>query len=275
MYLAQPSSAVEFLFERRRRCFLRERQRRADEDRGRHSLRVVCGEQEAALRPARVTDDRSLPGLLSRRARPARLRRTRPRRMPPDPTGGRSVRFRAGRTSERDSGGRTTAAAPSRSASGRSTRSAGRGSRARPRPTAASGRERPALDEPFVVGREDVLLQADGSRPCLEDEVERRLRRAAEAREPARRDDVADPRLARLSAEREPDLLRQRGGRAEERREAVVGAPDRVEVVLDAVACRGSTIIQVPSGASISRTCRAAPTGSPMSCRQSNIVTRS
>ncbi len=37
----------------------------------------------------------------------------------------------------------------------------------------------------------------------------------------------------------------------------------------------GSTTIQVPSGASDSRTCRAAASGSPMSCRQSNVVTRS
>ena len=36
-----------------------------------------------------------------------------------------------------------------------------------------------------------------------------------------------------------------------------------------------STIIQVPSPSSVSRTCAAAPTGSPMSCRQSNTHTRS
>jgi hypothetical protein len=33
--------------------------------------------------------------------------------------------------------------------------------------------------------------------------------------------------------------------------------------------------IHVPWGASVDRTCRAAPTGSPVSCRQSNVVTRS
>ena len=53
---------------------------------------------------------------------------------------------------------------------------------------------------------------------------------------PAARHDVAQPRLAGLRAEREPDLLRQRGGRAEQRRGRVEDAADRVEVVLDAVA---------------------------------------
>ena len=37
----------------------------------------------------------------------------------------------------------------------------------------------------------------------------------------------------------------------------------------------GSTSISVPSGFSVSRTCVAAPTGSPMSCSASNMVTRS
>ena len=49
-------------------------------------------------------------------------------------------------------------------------------------------------------------------------------------------DDLADARLAGLGAEREPDVLRQRRRRAQQRREAVVGAADGVEVVLDAVA---------------------------------------
>ena len=52
---------------------------------------------------------------------------------------------------------------------------------------------------------------------------------------PPRGDDVAQARLAGLGAERQPDLLGQRGGRAEQRRGRVVDAADRVEVVLDAV----------------------------------------
>src|SRR4051794_12052785 len=74
------------------------------------------------------------------------------------------------------------------------------------------------------------------SGPRLEDEVEGRLGGAAEAGEAGRFDDRADARLAGLRAEREPDLLRQRGRRAQQRGERVVGAADRVQVVLDAVA---------------------------------------
>ena len=37
----------------------------------------------------------------------------------------------------------------------------------------------------------------------------------------------------------------------------------------------GSTIIHVPSSLNFSCTCDAAPTGSPMSCRQSKKVTKS
>ena len=53
---------------------------------------------------------------------------------------------------------------------------------------------------------------------------------------PAGGDDLAQARLAGLRAEPEADLLRQRGGRADQRRGAVVDAADRVEVVLDLVA---------------------------------------
>ena len=80
-------------------------------------------------------------------------------------------------------------------------------------------------------------------------------------------DDVADARLAGLRAEREPDLLRQRRGRAEQRREPVVRAADRVEVVLDAVAGRrlddhpravgGERLAHVARGARRDRPCRA------------------
>ena len=73
----------------------------------------------------------------------------------------------------------------------------------------------------------------------LEDEVERGRRDLAEAGEAGLGDDRGDPGRAGLRAEREPDGLGERGGRAEQRREAVVGAADRVEVVLDAVAGGG------------------------------------
>src|SRR5512146_1733396 len=47
------------------------------------------------------------------------------------------------------------------------------------------------------------------SRPRLEDEVERRLGHPPEAREAGALRHLADPRLARLRTERQPDLLRQ------------------------------------------------------------------
>ena len=54
--------------------------------------------------------------------------------------------------------------------------------------------------------------------------------------EPAGHDHVPDSGLAGLGAEGQAHLLGERGRRAQQRRERVVGAPDRVEVVLDAVA---------------------------------------
>ena len=77
------------------------------------------------------------------------------------------------------------------------------------------------------------MVRAGPRRP-----VERRLGDAAEAAEPGAGHDLADAGLAGLGAERQPDLLGQRARRAQQRRERVVGPPDRVEVVLDAVAGR-------------------------------------
>jgi hypothetical protein len=91
----------------------------------------------------------------------------------------------------------------------------------------------------------------------LQDVVERSLRRDAEPGEARAGDDVLDPGRAGLGAERQPDLLGQRGF-------CSIASP-----------AAGSTIIQVPSSARLSYTCRAAPIGSPMSCSASNVVTRS
>ena len=70
----------------------------------------------------------------------------------------------------------------------------------------------------------------------FEHEVERRLGGAAEAREAAARDDLAQARLAGLRAQGQADFLGARGGRADQRRGRVEDAAHRVEVVLDAVA---------------------------------------
>src|SRR6478672_7261837 len=84
----------------------------------------------------------------------------------------------------------------------------------------------------------------DGCRRCglrplgasLQDEVEGRLGGTPEAGEATGRDDLAQARLTRLRAEREPDLLIAGGGRADERRAAVIHPSYRVEVVLKPVA---------------------------------------
>ena len=70
----------------------------------------------------------------------------------------------------------------------------------------------------------------------FQNHVERRLRRAAEAGEAAAGDDLAEPRLAGLRAERRSGLLRERGRHANHRGGRVVQAADRVEVVLQPVA---------------------------------------
>src|SRR5262245_56012688 len=55
------------------------------------------------------------------------------------------------------------------------------------------------------------------SRTSFEDEVERRLGGAPDAAEAGLAQDVAQARFASLRAEREPDLLRERRRRADER----------------------------------------------------------
>src|SRR4029077_10713413 len=65
-------------------------------------------------------------------------------------------------------------------------------------------------------------------RARLEHQVERRLGRAAEAPEPDLRDDAAQPGFAVLRPQPEADLLRQRGGRADERGRSIEDAPYRI-----------------------------------------------
>ena len=104
-------------------------------------------------------------------------------------------------------------------------------------------------------------------RPRLEHQVERRLGRAAEAGEAAGRHDVADPRLAGLGAEREPDLLRQRrractaASRSRSRR-----GPTGLRLSSTRSPARGSTIIHVPSGGERARA-RAGPRRPGRPCR--------
>src|SRR5262245_49119925 len=107
-------------------------------------------------------------------------------------------------------------------------------------PTSTSSRSAASRRASSAAERADVFCAGAVTRaswPCFEDEVERRLRDPPEPREANALNDLADPRLACLGAEREPDLLRERGGRAKERREPVVGAANGVEIFLDSVAC--------------------------------------
>src|SRR5262245_26119589 len=69
----------------------------------------------------------------------------------------------------------------------------------------------------------------------FQDHIERGFGRAAESCEAAFHNHIAQPRLARLSAERQPDLLGQRGWRADKCRSAVEDSPDRVQVLFDPV----------------------------------------
>src|SRR5215217_7491913 len=101
-------------------------------------------------------------------------------------------------------------------------------------PTSTSSRSAASRSASSAAERAAVFCAGSVTRTswtCLEDEVEGRLGGAPEAREAGA--------LAGLGAEREPDLLRQRRRRADERREAVVHAADRVEVLLDPVAGGG------------------------------------
>src|SRR5690349_9886223 len=73
--------------------------------------------------------------------------------------------------------------------------------------------------------------------PGLEDEVERRLGSPAEAGEPCPGHDVGDRRLARLRTQREPAVLSERTGHAEEGGQRIVRTTDGVEVVRHGAAC--------------------------------------
>ena len=119
----------------------------------------------------------------------------------------------------------------------------------------------------------------DGAAPSgarLQDHVERGLRGAPHLSEATGCDDLAQPCLAGLCAERRTDLLRQRGRNTDHRRSGVEQPADWVQI--SARGCR------LPSARQSStnhpdfnerRTCAAAPAGSPISCRQSKKVTRS
>src|SRR4051794_610170 len=104
----------------------------------------------------------------------------------------------------------------------------GRAFRGARRRLAPRGRRRRAR-KPRRRARMPVSLAAM-SRPRLEPERERRLGHGAEAREARRFGDVADARLTGLGAERQAGVLGERGRRAKQRGEPVVGAPDGVEV---------------------------------------------
>ena len=106
--------------------------------------------------------------------------------------------------------------------------------------------------------------------------VEGRLGDPAEPGEAGVGDDLADGGLAGLGAERVAAGLRHRVGHAEERREAVEHPADRVQVRLDGVA--GGGLDDQPRtvrGQANAGCAGPRPSGSPMSCRQSNVVTRS
>src|SRR5215218_7763268 len=109
-------------------------------------------------------------------------------------------------------------------------------------PTSTSSRSAASRSASSAAERAAVFCAGSVTRTswtCLEDEVEGRLGGAPEAREAGALDDLAAAGLAGLGAEREPDLLGQGRRRADERREAVVHAADRVEVLLDPVAGGG------------------------------------
>ena len=106
--------------------------------------------------------------------------------------------------------------------------------------------------------------------------VERRLGDPAEPGEAGVGDDLADGGLAGLGAEGVAAGLRHRVGHAEERREAVEHPAHGVQVRLDGVA--GGGLDDQPRtvrGQGTPDVLRPRPSGSPMSCRQSNVVTRS
>ena len=77
---------------------------------------------------------------------------------------------------------------------------------------------------------------ACGLRPRFENQVHRRVHRAAEALEARARHHRSQARLASLRTQTHAAFLRQRAGRAQQRGCRVVRAPDRIEILLDAIA---------------------------------------
>ena len=163
----------------------------------------------AAL-PARRPRHRQIAHRRRRAPRP-RLQRARARHRPRDRAVGPRARCRGHRTSRRGSGGRGSGSAPSSAASARSTRWAGAASSAPAHRSSPSGggphRARARHARRGAVPRIRCRHGPRASDPRFEHEVEGRLGRAAEPSESARGDDIADPRLAGLCSEGEPDLL--------------------------------------------------------------------
>src|SRR6266481_3579467 len=79
--------------------------------------------------------------------------------------------------------------------------------------TACQTGRTPAIGAPAweVVGCDGPTCDFGWLRACLEYDVEGRLAHPAEPAEPGAGDDVADAGLAGLRAQREPDVLGQRG----------------------------------------------------------------
>src|SRR5215470_2836505 len=84
-------------------------------------------------------------------------------------------------------------------------------------------------DPPGAVGGPPRRAPRVSLRPGLDHQVERRSRRPPHAREARFLEHAAETRLTRLSAEREPHLLRERSRRADERRDGVEETADRVQ----------------------------------------------
>src|SRR6476469_11127885 len=87
-----------------------------------------------------------------------------------------------------------------------------------------------------------------GSGPRLDHDIERSLGHAPQCGEACAGDDLAQPGLTGLCAERGADVLRQGTRRAEQGREAVVGGADRVEVAADVVVGEWLDEHQGPAG---------------------------
>ena len=113
------------------------------------------------------------------------------------------------------------------------------------------------------------------SGPCLEDHVEWRFRCLPHAAKSALRDRGTRAWRTRLRPERRSDRLIERSRHADHRRTGIHMRLTGLRLSCNRSPAAGSTIIQRPSAFSDSRTWRAAPTGSPMSCKQSKNVTRS